>query len=45
MSAVYVAVKLRRSRRRCDFANALPVAECDASDTRSPTIIERSTTP
>jgi len=45
MSGVNVAQKLRCLRRRCDVANALPVAKCDASDTRSLALVERSATP
>jgi len=45
MSGVDVALELRRLRGRCVVANALPVALCHASDTRSQALIERSTTP
>jgi hypothetical protein len=42
MSAV--ESKLRDFRWSCDFADALRAAECDASDTRSQSLIERSAT-
>jgi hypothetical protein len=38
-------LKLRDLRRRCDVANALRAAECDASDTRSQSLLDRSATP
>jgi hypothetical protein len=45
MNAVTRKLKLRDLWERCDVANALPVAQCNAFDTRSRAPIERSMTP
>jgi hypothetical protein len=42
MSGVDTTLKLRDSCKRSLPANALPVAKCDASDTRSPSRLERN---
>jgi hypothetical protein len=45
MNAVTRKLKPRDLREPFDAANALPVAQCNAFDTRSRSLIERSMTP